>query len=47
MKSVKHKQELSKFCHLSVFNVNPTGDSVHVKMIINITPNTGQQMHVK
>jgi len=30
---VEHIQEHSKFCHLSDFNVSPTGDSAHFNVI--------------
>jgi hypothetical protein len=41
MKFLEHKQELPKICHLS-----PTGDSTHVKTIMDLIPSTGQRLHV-
>jgi hypothetical protein len=41
MKFVEHKQELSKFWLSPDFNVSPTGNFAHVKMVISLIPNTG------
>jgi len=35
MNYIEHKQVLLKFCHLSDLNVNPIGDSAHVKILIS------------
>lgn len=32
MKSVEHKTEVLKFCHVSNFKLRPNGDSAHVKL---------------